>query len=132
MEEESRPVKKPVMKENIAGFLCYLFWWVSGIVFLLLEKDNKFIRFHAMQSVITFGAVTLVYLVVSIIDRVIIYTAAWNVRGFFVFMDILDSFVLLFTFTAFILWLLLMVKAVQGEYFKLPVIGDIAEDNITL
>lgn|SRR5699024_1358722 len=46
------------LEENIAGLLCYLFTFVSGIIFLLIEKENKFVRFHAMQSLIFFGGIS--------------------------------------------------------------------------
>jgi uncharacterized membrane protein len=48
------------LDENIAGLLCYVGWWVSGIIFLILEPKNRFVRFHALQSSIVFGIITVV------------------------------------------------------------------------
>ncbi|MBI2851626.1 MAG: hypothetical protein HYX84_00770 [Chloroflexi bacterium] len=45
------------LDENIAGLLCYVGWWVSGVVFMIIEPDNRFIRFHAIQSIIVFRAI---------------------------------------------------------------------------
>ena len=44
------------LDENVAGLLCYVLGWVSGLVFILIEQENNFVRFHAMQSIIVFGA----------------------------------------------------------------------------
>ncbi len=97
------------IEQNLAGLLCYMGWWVTGIIFFVMEKENKFVRFHAMQSIIVFGAITVVFMIFGWIPIV-------NV--------IIDSLV---GACAFVLWLVLMLKAYQGEKFKLPWAGDIAE-----
>jgi len=99
------------MQANVAGLLCYLVGVVTGIIFYLIEKDNKFVRFHAMQSIVVFGA-----LIVANIVLMFIPVIGW------VLMPIVGILGL-------ILWILLMIKAYQGEYFKLPIAGDIAEKN---
>jgi hypothetical protein len=43
------------LEPNVAGLLCYLVGWITGLVFILIEKENQFVRFHAMQSIIIFG-----------------------------------------------------------------------------
>ncbi len=48
------------LTENVAGLLCYVLGWVSGFVFILTEQENKFVRFHAMQSIISFGTITII------------------------------------------------------------------------
>jgi uncharacterized membrane protein len=97
------------LDENVAGLLCYIFGWVTGLIFFILEKDNQFVRFHAMQSIVTFGVITGVTIIFSFIPVI-------NV--------IFNSIIGLL---AFVLWIILMVKAYQGEKFKLPWAGDIAE-----
>ncbi len=57
MSEQQTNKTSSGMQQNVAGLLCYLFWWVTGIIFLIIEKDNKFVRFHAWQSIFTFAAV---------------------------------------------------------------------------
>ena len=47
------------LDENIAGLLCYVLGWISGLVFLLLERDSNFVKFHAVQSIIVFGVVSV-------------------------------------------------------------------------
>ena len=98
------------LKPNIAGLLCYVVGWVSGIVFLILEKKNQFVRFHAMQSIVTFGALTIVQIIFSFIPFV-----GW-ILNWIVWVLII------------ILWAMLMYKAYQGQRYKLPVAGNIAEN----
>ena len=100
------------MNQNIAGMLCYLAGWITGLIFFLIEKENTFVRFHAMQSMITFGGLTVLFMVLRFIH--IIGWMLFPVLGL----------------AQVVLWILLMVKAYQGDRFKLPVIGDLAEKNI--
>ena len=99
--------------ENLEALLCYAGVWITGIVFLLIEKENNFVRFHAMQSVLTFLGLFVIGLVTGIIP-------------------VLGTVInLLITPLGLILWILLMYKAYQGEAYKLPVVGDIAEEQVT-
>lgn len=100
------------MEPNIAGALCYLVGFITGIIFLLLEKENRFVRFHAMQSIVTYGFFFVLEFVLSFIPII-----GWLIS-------------LLLAPLGFILWILLMYKAYQGEMFKLPVVGDFAEQQI--
>jgi uncharacterized membrane protein len=103
------------LESNVAGLLCYVLGWVTGLVFLLLEKDNKFVRFHAVQSIIVFGALNIVFF--------ILWIFTW-IPFIWIFFLVLIYIIGLF---GFILWIVLMLKAYAGEKFKLPVAGDIAE-----
>jgi len=103
------------LEPNVAGLLCYVGWWVSGIVFLVLEPKDKFVRFHAVQSIIVFGAFTVVH--------VVFWNLAW-IPWVGILFIILGSLV---GILAFILWIVLMLKAYKGEKYKLPVSGDLAE-----
>lgn len=98
--------------ENIEGLLCYVLGFITGILFLVLEKDNKFVRFHAMQSIVTFLALFVISMAIGFIPIL-----GWMVSG-------------LIGLVALILWLLLMFKAYQGEMYKLPIAGDFAEKQI--
>ncbi|WP_318010792.1 hypothetical protein [Bacillus sp. RAR_GA_16] len=55
------------LEENVAGLLTYVLGFVTGIIFLLIEKENKFVRFHAMQSIVVFGAFFIASLVLNVI-----------------------------------------------------------------
>ena len=101
------------MTQNVAGLLCYLAGWITGLIFFLIEKENRFVRFHAMQSIMTFGGLTVLFIVLGNIPII----------GWMVLTPVL-------AILQVILWVLLMVKAYQGQMFKLPVIGDLAEKQI--
>lgn len=98
--------------ENILGAVAYLLGFITGIVLLLVEKKSKFVRFHAMQSTILFGGLFILNLAL----------------GFIPLLGWLVGFIL--SLGAFILWLLLMWKAFQGEMYKLPYVGDFAEKQL--
>ncbi|MYL50552.1 DUF4870 domain-containing protein [Halobacillus litoralis] len=100
------------LEENVGGLLAYLLGFISGIVFLLIEKENEFIRFHAMQSVILFGFFFVFGFVVNLIP----------IFGLFVS--------LLMAPVTLVLWIVLMVKAYQGEKYHLPVTGKMAEEQL--
>ncbi|MBM3150360.1 MAG: hypothetical protein FJZ88_10120, partial [Chloroflexi bacterium] len=53
------------LEENIAGLLCYVLGWVTGLIFFLIEKDSKFVRFHAMQSIIVFGVLCVAGIIIG-------------------------------------------------------------------
>jgi len=100
------------MNQNVAGLLCYLAGWITGLIFFLIEKENRFVRFHAMQSIITFGSLSVLFMVLGFVPFV-----GWMLMPFVSILWV-------------ILWVVLMVKAYQGQLFKLPMIGDMAEKNI--
>jgi uncharacterized membrane protein len=108
---------------NVAGLLCYLIGWISGLIFFLIEKENKFVRFHALQSMIVFGALFILNIAIGFFVGILAAMGA----GFLY--PLLSLFNILLAIAAFVLWILLMIKAYQGEKFKLPVVGDIAEKN---
>ena len=98
--------------ENVEALLCYALGWVSGLVFLLLEQKNAFVRFHAMQSLATFLGLFIISLVV----------------GFVPVLGILVN-ILIWPLSV-VLWIVLMVKAYKGERYKLPVVGDFVEKQL--
>ena len=99
------------LDENVAGLLCYVLGWVSGLVFFLIEKKNKFVRFHALQSIIVFGTLFVASFILGWIPFI-----GWVIKW-------------LIWVLALVLWIILMIKAYQGEKFKLPWAGDLAEKN---
>jgi uncharacterized membrane protein len=96
------------MDGNVAGALCYAFGWVTGVIFLLIEKESTFVRFHALQSIITFLIISALYWIVGFIPYV-----RWVLYP-------------IIGILGFVLWILLMYKAYKGEMFKLPIAGEIA------
>jgi len=100
------------LPSNVTATLAYVFGAVSGVILLMIERDDKFVRFHAWQSVLTFLGALLVSLLVT---------------SFPVFGGLLNA---AFTAGLVALWVLLMVKAFAGERFKLPYVGEIAERQV--
>ena len=98
--------------QNVSGLLAYLVLWLTGIIFLLVEKDNDFVRFHAMQSIVVFVPLTIASFVVP-------------------FVPILGGFLgVIVQLATVILWLFLMFQAIQGKRYKLPMAGDYAETQL--
>lgn len=126
MAEAKQPQKTGLgMDQNVEGALCYLFGWVTGIVFLLLEKENRFVRFHAMQSIVTFAPLFIAWIVLNIILGGLISSFGGVLS--FLLGGLLS--ILLWLVTV-ILWVVLMVMAFQGKEYKLPIVGPIAEAQL--
>ena len=97
---------------NVAAALSYLVGFVTGIIFLLVEKENRFVRFHAMQSTLLFIGIVLVDILLQVVP-------------------LLGALLVVFIvipLSAF-LWLFMMFKAYQGEEYKLPLVGPMAADR---
>lgn len=97
---------------NVAAALCYSLGWVTGLLFFMTEPQNKFVRFHAIQAMLVFGTACVAFLLCLSVPFL-----GW-ILSIFVF------------YGSVALWLLLMFKAYQGERFKLPIAGDMAEQRV--
>jgi uncharacterized membrane protein len=116
------------LDENIASLLAYLFQLVGGLIFFLIEKDSRLVRFHAMQSILL-SAVLWIGLIALWILSFVLALIIGQVSG------LLATLVWVFTFllelvlivAALIGFIMCMIKAYQNQYFKLPVLGNFAE-----
>ncbi len=120
------------LEENAASALCYILIWITGIIFYILEKDNKTVKFHAMQSIITFLPLSILAWIIGWIG-----SPKWSYGSGFYGLGRVDPGIPALVWAswalwviAVILWLILMFKAYQGEKFKLPIVGDIAEKQV--
>ena len=116
------------LDENIAALLAYIFGWVGGLIFFLIEKDSRLVRFHAMQSIllnVLFGVLAVVLWIVLMIMWVILAQVSDALAA--VFGLITGLLWLAFCVAALIAVIMCLVKAFQGQYFKLPIIGNFAE-----
>ncbi|MGD1003951.1 MAG: DUF4870 domain-containing protein [Methanoregulaceae archaeon] len=116
------------LDENVASAACYVLGWLTGIIFFLMEKDNKTVRFHAMQSVLTFLPLTILYWIIGTIYTMMFFGA--GMYGAYGAWGILSLIATLIAIVMLILWLVLMFKAYKGEKFKVPIVGDIAETQV--
>lgn len=111
MNEPNIDASSTNLDPKVAGLLCYALSFVTGIIFLVIEKKSRFVKFHAMQSIIVFGILTIANIIFSRIP----------------FIGWIGS--LLIGLLYFVLWIVLMLMALQGRWFKLPFIGDFAEQQ---
>ena len=106
----AKPTETSVgLSANVAGLLCYVGGWISGIVFLVIEKKSKFVKFHAWQSIMVFGVLTVVYLILFSIP-IIGWVLGWII-----------------SVLGLVLWIILMIQAGTGKMWKLPWAGNWAE-----
>jgi uncharacterized membrane protein len=114
------------MAENVAGLLSYLVGWITGLIFLLIDK-RPFVRFHAAQSIAFNISIIAVYIVFWIIEAMLTFITAMMHFPigflFIVFFPVLGLAI-------FIAWIFLMYKAYSGEKFKLPIIGNLVEGMV--
>ncbi len=103
------------VSENIAGVIAYFFGLISGILLLVIEKDNEFVRFHAAQSSVVSIAVIVLSVVISMIAWIPIIGWLIALLSIFVYLAI------------FILWLYLMFMAFKGDMYRLPVLAEYAD-----
>jgi uncharacterized membrane protein len=116
------------LDENIAALLSYIFGWISGLIFFLIEKDSRLVRFHAMQSLLFNVLVVVVAIALWIVLFVFLLIVSQVSGGLATVLSLVSVLVwLVFGVAILAGWVLCLVKAFQGQYFKLPVIGNFAE-----
>jgi len=108
------------MAENVAGALCYVVGWITGIVFYLIDK-RPFVRYHAAQSIVVFGGLHIIEIVLGFAFGASLFmgglggfSLTWAIYG-------------LIGLVSFVLWIVLMIKAYGGERFRVPVAAGLAE-----
>lgn len=105
---------------SLAAGLCYIGFWMTGLLFLLFEHKNRLVRFHAMQSLLFFGGVNVLYIaLISVMEQEITFVSNFALF-FFVIMNLV----------ACVAWFVGMINAFAGKYTKLPFVGDFAERYI--
>jgi len=109
------------LPENVAGLLCYLLGWLTGIIFLLIDK-RPFVRFHAAQSIVVFGTLTILRIVIT-------YGLVEGMFGMHSLglLGLWSMLSLLIGLLTLILWILLMVTAFQGKRFEVPIAAPFAK-----
>lgn len=111
--------------DNLMGALAYVFGWLTGLIVYFLRRDSKFVRFHAIQSII----LSVVVIVILIVAMVLLWIAgiilALATQG--LGMLLIPLGMLLLMAAVVLLAVFLVYKAYSGVIYKLPVIGNIAE-----
>ena len=104
------------LAENVAGLLCYVLGWLTGIIFILIDK-RPFVRFHAAQSIVVFGALMVLRIGFGVVAGI----------GGFVGFGLWAMVSMVLGLLTVILWILLMIKAYQHELFRVPIAAPIAD-----
>ncbi len=110
------------MSANIAGLLSYLFTWITGIIFVVIEKKSTFVKFHAWQSIMVFGVLTVAQIIFSGI--LVAIGVATISPGLIAFAGVIGT---LLWILMVILWIVLMIMAGTGKMWKVPGAGNWAE-----
>jgi uncharacterized membrane protein len=104
---------------RLAALLCYTAWWVSGLIFLIIEQQHRTVRFHAAQSLVLFGGLSVIIGVLSVmsVGMLMVSSGAFQAaRGF----------VYLVWIAAVAIWLVLMYRTYQGQTWRVPFAGGLA------
>jgi uncharacterized membrane protein len=122
------PVAQSGMSETTAAILSYVLGWLTGIIFLLIDR-RPYVRFHAAQSVVTFGGLHVIRIVIAGF-----FGFGWWTRGFGLGYGHVGGFglglmlLVLLGIVGFVLWIVCMIKAAQGVRFMVPIAGEIAQN----
>jgi uncharacterized membrane protein len=112
------------LADNVAGALCYVLGWLTGIIFLVIDKRHS-VRFHAAQSIVVFGGLFVIYWIIGAMFATSIAFGSiglgWTM-GYTIFM--------LLRLVSLVLWIFLMFKAYQGEQFRVPIAANIADSLV--
>ncbi len=100
---------------NLVAAVAYLFFFITGGVILFVEKDDKFIRFHAWQAVFISVALFILNIFGSFLDRIPLVGSIGSIYS------------VVISAGALVVWIVSMIKAYQGQVFKWPIVGNWAE-----
>lgn len=108
------------VEPRVSALLCYAAWWVSGLVFLIIEQQNRVVRFHAAQSIVLFGGCSvLIGLLTGLrIGMLIVSAAAFSAATLLVY---------LVWIAAVGMWFVLMLRTFRGETWRVPFASDLAD-----
>jgi uncharacterized membrane protein len=126
---QTAPAKSSTgLDENIAALLSYVFGWVSGLIFFLIEKDSRLVRFHAMQSLLL-NAVAIVFGIAIWVLSFILLIITSQISGLLsTLISVITGLVAFVFFIGILIGVILcLIKAYQGQFFKLPIVGNFAE-----
>lgn len=104
---------------RLSAVLCYTAWWLSGLIFLFLEQEHRAVRFHAAQSLVLFGGLSVLIALLSVgsVGALMISGSAFQAARLLVYLVWIG---------AVGLWLVLMYRTFQGRTWRVPLAGDLA------
>jgi uncharacterized membrane protein len=120
------------LDENIAVLLSYLFWWLGGLIFFIVEKKSKYVKFHALQSLVFGGVLFVVWLIFNIISGAVataaIMTGGLGAIGAISAFGIIATILIIATWAVIII---AIVFALMKKDLVMPVIGPFAYKTVT-
>ncbi len=108
------------LDERLASVLCYSAWWITGLLFLVIERQHRGIRFHAAQSLVLFGALSLLLLGLGALSALALMVSG---QAYQVARAVADALWI----GAAALWLVLVVRAWRGETWRVPLVAALAD-----
>lgn len=111
------------LAENAAGALCYALGWITGLIFFFIDK-RPYVRFHAAQSIVVFGGLHILFFLLGFVFGFGMFA---GFGGSLVGFGIGSVVYMLISLTSFVLWILLMIRAYQGQRFRVPIAANIAD-----
>jgi uncharacterized membrane protein len=108
---------------RLASVLCYSVWWITGGLFLLLERQHRTIRFHAAQSLVLFGAVSVLLVTVGALSAVALVVSSQTYQIVRVFGDLMWA-------GAAVVWLVLVLRAWRGDVWRVPLVAALADQVV--
>ena len=116
------------LDENVAALLSYVFGWVSGLIFFLIEKESRLVRFHAMQSLLISAAAAIIGIALWMLS-IVSFLVLSQISGLLSFLVSIVVGLVAFVLGIGLLVavIICLIKAYQGQYFKLPIVGNMAE-----
>jgi uncharacterized membrane protein len=118
------PAVAAPMADNVAGTLCYVLGFITGIIFLVMApySQNRAVRFHAFQSIFMSVGLIAIRIVIGGIFGTMLFTTGfgtlWMLWGFFW---------MLFSLACFVLWIYILIQTYQGRTIVLPIVGPLAQ-----
>ena len=108
---------------RLASVLCYSVWWITGGLFLVLERQHRTIRFHAAQSLRLFGAVSVLLVTVGALSAVALVVSSQTYQIVRVFGDLIWA-------GAAVVWLVLVLRAWRGDVWRVPLVAALADQVV--
>ena len=119
------------LDSNVGAMLCYIgniiccAGVILSVIFLVTEKENRFVKFHALQNLFLLAASFVIGMIIAVLGIVLRVVFGMADLGFFAWLIIIGlRFLILFVFL--VIWLIVGIKAYGGQWYKLPFIGDLA------
>lgn len=116
----SAPTSSTGIDARLASMLCYSVWWVTGLLFLVLERHDAVVRFHAAQSVVLFGGLSLVLVAAGGASAVTLLVSAPGYQALRLLADVVWA-------GAAVMWLVVVLRVWQGEVWRVPLVATLAD-----